>query len=161
MQNDFCLAQFWCPVLVNHLVPKWTDDIQRVLPVILDKIKNEASLHARKQVWRRELLTLAVFMPSLITVTGLLPHWEKIKPCWPREGPENEEGILVWKMRPWLGPLSPLSTASIYWTALDERLWIKCTMAMVIKSICEADRMIYAYSRFNAISSPSRHHRNG
>lgn len=68
-----------------------------------------ASWHARQGI-----TALAAFMSSLITVTGLLPQREKIKPCRTREGLENEEGITVWKMRSWLRPLSPLSTASIY-----------------------------------------------
>lgn len=155
------LAKFRCPVLVKHLVPKWTDDSQSVLPLILDRIKNEANLPAKKPVQGRELLTSTVFMPSLITVTGLLPCWEKIKPCWPREGLESEEGIAVWKMRSWLGPLSPLSTASIYGTALDEGHWIQCAEVVLIRSTCAADRMIDASSRFNALSGHSRHRWNG
>lgn len=151
------LAKFRCPILVKHLVPKWTDDLQSVLPLIPDSIKNEASLPAKKPAQGRELLTLAVFMPSLITVTGLLPWWEKIKPCWPREGLENDEGITVWKMRSWLGPLSPLSTASMYGTALDEGHWIQGAEVVLIRSTCAADRMIDASSRFNAISGHSRH----
>lgn len=65
------LAKCRCPVLVDHLVCKWTDDIQDGLPVMKERIKNEASLHAREDIC---MLALEMFMSDLITMTGLLPR---------------------------------------------------------------------------------------
>lgn len=49
-------------------------------------------------------------------------------------------------MRSWLGLLSSLSIANIYWEPPDERHWIKCGEADVIKPTWEADRMISIYA---------------
>lgn len=64
------LAKFRCPILVDHLVCKWTDDIQDGLPIIKDRIKNEASLDAGEDIC---VLALENFMSDLMTMTGLLP----------------------------------------------------------------------------------------